>query len=392
MPDKELIELTQSMIRIASPYYKEEALLDFCEAWLKDRGLEVQRHRFTEDKITHYSGSNLICTLEGMPGGPTILLNGHLDSVQLCEGWTKDPFGAEIEGDKLYGLGSADMKAGCAALMIAFTRLARQRRAFRGKLILTLVCDEEGPWGLGCDALLSSGLLPETVDFILSTEPTGAFCRIDEAPVICTGAKGNYVMTAEFFGKSAHASQPERGINAAVEAGKFLAAIEQPVKEGLLGKGAFCVLKIEADGGACSVPDRAKVTWTRHLNELETLEEITAEAEGFMKKGGVACPYAIGLRPYPTETSRGYPPYAVEPDNEWLKVLSDTVRESTGKEPQLLPFDSIGDFNYLAVRLKAPCLIYGPAGGQCHGSDEFVSVSSLCEVEKSIEAFLQSSL
>ena len=104
MPDKELIELTQSMIRIASPYYEEEALLDFCESWLAERGLAVQRHRFTEDKITHYSGSNLICTLEGLPGGPTILLNGHLDSVPLCEGWTKEPFAAEIEGDRLYGL------------------------------------------------------------------------------------------------------------------------------------------------------------------------------------------------------------------------------------------------------------------------------------------------
>ncbi|MBE6969773.1 MAG: M20 family metallopeptidase [Ruminococcaceae bacterium] len=392
MENRELIELTQSMIRIASPYYQEEALLDFCEGWLKEHGLAVQRHRFTEDKITHYSGSNLICTLEGLPGGPTILLNGHLDSVPLCEGWTKDPFGADIEGDRLYGLGSADMKAGCAALMLAFANLARQRRAFRGRLILTLVCDEEGPWGLGCDALLSSGLLPEKVDFILSTEPSAAFCRVDDVPVICTGAKGNYVMTAEFFGKSAHASQPERGINAAVEAGRFLAAIEQPTREGLLGRGAFCVLKIEADGGACSVPDRAKVTWTRHLNELETLEEITAEAEHFMKKGGVSCPYSIALRPYPTETSRGYPPYAVEPDNEWIHRLAEAVQAASGKAPKLLPFDSIGDFNYLAVRLKAPCLIYGPAGGQCHGTDEFVSVSSLCEVERGIETFLQSAL
>ena len=65
----------------------------------------------------------------------------------------------------------------------------------------------------------------------------------------------------------------------------------------------------------------------------------------------------------------------------------ENVRAVSGKEPTLLPFDSIGDFNYLAVRLKAPCLIYGPAGGQCHGSDEFVSVSSLCEVERSIEEF-----
>ena len=83
----------------------------------------------------------------------------------------KDPELKQEEGRDCY---SADMKAGCAALMVAFARLAKQRRAFRGKLILTLVCDEEGPWGLGCDALLSSGLLPETVDFILSTEPTAA--------------------------------------------------------------------------------------------------------------------------------------------------------------------------------------------------------------------------
>lgn len=391
MKNTGLFDLVSSLVRIPSPYYHEAAVMEYAAAWLAGRGVTVQRHRYHEEKITDFHGENLVAVLEGEESGPTICLNGHLDTVPVCQGWQHDPFAAAVEGDRLYGLGAVDMKSGCAAQMSAFARLAG-KGIRRGKVFLTLVSDEEGPWGLGCDFLLSSGLLPERVDCSISCEPSAGFCGVEDAPVICPGAMGNYVLTAEFFGKAAHASQPELGVNAAVEAGRFLAAVRQPEKESMLGKGRFCVLKVQSDGGSCSVPDRAAVTWQRHLNELEDFDELVREAEGFMRDGGVSCPYTIDVRPYPTATTRGYPPYAAAPDDPWLLRLCRSVKRVCGQDARLMPFSSIGDFNYLADRLHAPCLLLGPAGGNFHSAEEYVSLSSLESVEESLYDFLADAL
>jgi succinyl-diaminopimelate desuccinylase len=103
-----------------------------------------------------------------------ICLNGHLDTVKLCNGWTEDPYGATIKDGNIYGVGALDMKSGCCAIMLAVKKFAENHKGFKGKLITTLVSDEEGPYGLGTNALIEDGLLKD-VDFSIVGEPGATF-------------------------------------------------------------------------------------------------------------------------------------------------------------------------------------------------------------------------
>lgn len=85
---QELIELIQKLVQIESPYYKEAAAMEFCYQWLQNAGFEPERHYYKEEKAIGFEGQNLICKF-GSGDGPKICLNGHLDTVPLCQGWTK---------------------------------------------------------------------------------------------------------------------------------------------------------------------------------------------------------------------------------------------------------------------------------------------------------------
>ena len=78
------------------------------------------------------------------------MLNGHLDTFPIGEArWSHPPLGADLEDGRIYGRGACDMKAGVAALVLAFVSPAEFRDTWNGELVLTLVGDEEtgGRWG-----------------------------------------------------------------------------------------------------------------------------------------------------------------------------------------------------------------------------------------------------
>ena len=142
-----------------------------------------------------------------------------------------------------------------AILMQIADYLNTHKDLWCGRVILTLVTDEEGPYGLGADALINKHILPP-IDLVISCEPSAAFSNLN-FPVLCLGARGCFVYNIDFHGKSAHASTPELGINAAIEASKFVLESSKVVlkEDKVLGKGSFCILKFNSDGGACSVPE-----------------------------------------------------------------------------------------------------------------------------------------
>lgn len=301
---------------------------------------------------------NVIAVIDGGRPGPVICLNGHLDTVQLCGGWTRDPYG-ELDGDRLYGVGALDMKSGCAALMVTAARFAAAHKTFAGKIKLALVSDEEGPYGLGTNALIEDGYLSD-VDFSIITEPSAGFDG-KPFPDVCLGARGGYGLEIRFYGKSAHAANPEKGHSALLDAAKVAQALEQVdyVEDPHLGKGTCCVVGINADGGACSVPDFAVLHLFWHIVVGESPDTIVREIEKAVQRAGITGRYEICFREAPSEGSRGFMPYTVPQDEPMTVSLLESIRKVTGKEPTISYFASIGDFNYLGTRLGAPAIIFG---------------------------------
>ncbi|NCO53549.1 MAG: M20 family metallopeptidase, partial [Deltaproteobacteria bacterium] len=127
-----LRQTLMEMIDIYSPSGKEEDIQLYLEQLLRDAGLEIQRQEVEEDRF------NLVATMGSAP--PALYLVGHVDTVTA---WDLDDYGAVEEWGVVRGLGSADMKGGCAAMVEAWLALASLPAAEQPSLGLLLVVGEE---------------------------------------------------------------------------------------------------------------------------------------------------------------------------------------------------------------------------------------------------------
>jgi len=392
MKQKEALELVKKLISIKSPYFEEDRIMEFVESWFQTNGMKARIHNYHEEKVTGFKGKNVVVELHGSKPGPAICINGHLDTVKLCSGWTVDPYAGHVDGDRIYGVGALDMKSGCAATMLALKAFTENHEDFKGRIISTYVSCEEGPYGMGTNALIEEGYLKD-VDFSIVTEPSAGFVG-KPFPIVCLGARGGYGLEIEFFGKSAHAALPKSGISAALDAAKVVCELENVdyIADEHLGTGAACVVAIECDGGACSVPDYARVQLFWHIVVGENEETIVREIEKAIERAGIQCTYKINFREAPSEGSRGFMPYTVEEDNPYVKSFIDSVVDACGEEPAREYFQSIGDFNYLGTRLGAPVVLFGAEGENFHSHDEYATISSIVKTAEVIYDFLKKQL
>ena len=385
---KESLDLLKELISIKSNYFNEKEIMEFCYNWFKKNNMDIQYHHYRDNKITKFDGINIFGEMKGEEKGPVLLINGHLDTVEICSGWKKEPNTPIVENGKLYGLGALDMKAGCAAMMMALYFFKKSQKKFKGKIIYTLVSVEEGPYGLGTNFLLQESFLQES-DFALIPEPSSGFLHTKE-PVICLGARGGYAYSINVFGKASHAATPEKGINAINEAAKLLIELEKipAAIDEKLGNSSNCVIGIAGGGAACSVADKVEIKVFRHIVRGENKETIIKEIDEAAKKSNLKGKYEVVFRDAPLEGSDGFLPYVIDEDIEEVKIFKDSVKKITKKDPQIKYFSSIGDFNSIASKLEIPVIIYGPSGNNFHESDESVDVESFYDTIEIIYDFL----
>ncbi|WP_432662220.1 M20/M25/M40 family metallo-hydrolase [Wukongibacter baidiensis] len=380
--------LLGDLVEIYSPYLREEKVMDFVYGWFKERDIPVEYHRYYEDKITNHQGVNVIGRIKGKNQGIVVLLNGHLDTVEICEGWTKEPLKATIEGNKLFGLGAVDMKAGVVAIMLALEAFKNTNLDFNGEILYTFVSDEEGPFGLGTDSLILDGIT-DNVDVALVPESSNGFCKV-KYPCLCLGALGGWSYTVNFFGRSAHAATPEDGINAVTDAAKVALELEKTELrlDDKLGKGSICITKLEGGGALCSVPQKASFTVYRHVVRGENRDTIKKEVIDAVKKANIKSEVSVSFRNAPHKDCVGYDPYIVLEDSIYTEAIKSSISSITEKACIESYIPGVGDFNYLGGRSNIPTYIFGPDGGNFHTADEYVMIDSVVETSKVIFDFL----
>ncbi|SNS64836.1 succinyl-diaminopimelate desuccinylase [Anaerovirgula multivorans] len=383
-----VVSLLSDLVKIYSPYFQEDEIMQYTHNWFKERGMDANYHRYHEKKVTNFRGTNVIGRLTGKDEGPIVLLNGHLDTVQICEGWTKDPLGAKIEGDKLYGVGALDMKAGCAAMMLAVEAFHNTVKDFNGEVLYTFVSDEEGPYGLGTDALILDGYT-DYVDVAIVTEPSSGFSE-EDFPCLCLGARGGWNYTVSFKGRSAHAASPEKGIDAIEDAAKVLLELKKAplYQDSKLGTGSIAVIDFKGGGAACSVADTASFTIFRHTVRGEDLSYLRREVEEAIRRADIKSTATMQFREAPHPQSGGFNPYIVSETNPYTKAMKRSIEDVTGKDPAIAYFPSIGDFNSLGDRAKLPTYVFGPIGENYHSADEYVEIDSVVKTAEIIYHYL----
>ncbi len=294
---------------------------------------------------------------------PTIIFNGHLDTVEVCNGWTKDPFKPVIEGDRMYGLGTADMKGGVAIAMLAFQEAVK--KGINAIFVGTI--DEEGD-SAGGFAIKDLGL---KADLCLITEPSNE--------KIMLGCRGRYVMDVNVSGRSAHGAVPEKGVNAITEAGRLLSRLDELplIDHDVLGKGSVCPLSVDGGTTTLSVPEECRIVIDRHVVPGETKESVMQDIRDLAGKIGSQAAFDVALsqeRPTPF-----LEPY-ITSDNNLVSQFQDTVKGDIayGK--------SVGDYNIFAT--MCPTIVHGPVGESWHSPDEWVSISSIENVMGNYIRFL----
>lgn len=390
---EELYDLLASLIRIPSPYFEEEKIMEYAFEWLRDRNVPAQIHRYHEKEITDFKGMNVIGEIDSKKEGPVIYFNGHLDSVRLCSGWTVPPYDAMIKDGNMYGLGALDMKSGCAVIMQVLAEFVKNISDFRGKIVYHLVSDEEGPFGLGTTYLINDRKIEEA-DLAIITEPSAGFAGV-ESPSLSLGARGGYNYKVKLYGKSSHAAAPELGVNALLDAAKLSCELEKTdmKKDDRLTRGSHCLISMSGGGQACSVPDYAEIEIFRHTVRGENIETIKDEIKRAAERAELSSRFEIELRSSPAEGfDGGFDPYVIDEDNEYLAILRESINKVCGRDAGTTYFRSIGDFNHIGGKLGIPAVIFGPEGKNYHAADEYVKLESVWESAQSIYDFLVSTL
>jgi len=378
-------ELISALVKIPSPWFEEQEITEFVNSYLKKINLKPWLHKISEQKMTKFEGHNVIAEV-GNNNGPVILLNAHMDTVKICSDWKRDPFGAEVEGNKLYGQGALDMKSGLAAAMVAMELLKGIEDKMQGKVLFTAVVDEEGPYGLGTDALIRDGIT-DSCDMAIVTEPAAAFApKGVKNPCLLIGARGRYLYEIKIKGKSAHGAMPYLGVNALVDASKIITALEEMTlgSHPFLGEGSLCVLKIEGGGETISVPDKSRILADRHVVVGETEEQVKKEAEEVIEKLNLKSEVMVGFRDAPYPEVKGYGSYITSKDHILVREFENSFSELTGQKPILSSFMSIGDFNYLGDKSRAnlPTIIIGADGDNVHSPEEYVDLEDATTITR----------
>ncbi|WP_220752146.1 ArgE/DapE family deacylase [Apilactobacillus xinyiensis] len=157
--------------------------------------------------------SNLVAEI-GHNHGHKLAFAGHADTVHEGDisAWDTDPFTATVKGNNLYGRGVTDMKAGLAAMTIAMIELHEEQVNLSGSLKLLVTISEELTQG-GANYLSKLGYVND-LDAVILGEPTGFGVEQDNQHYLVNAHKGALIYTVESFGKAAHSSTPDKGINA----------------------------------------------------------------------------------------------------------------------------------------------------------------------------------
>lgn len=269
----ELLALHRQLVAIPSVSGSEAALCGWLENLLWERG---EAHGVTPrrlgDTLLAVAGDQYGRSKNGGEQRPLLLLDTHLDTVPPGEGWSRDPFGAEVVDGRVYGLGSNDAKASVAAMTAAFLELVGERLPF--DLGLALVEGEETR-GTGTQRVLEE-LAEQRVPLLGAVfgEPTG----LD----VATSQKGLLVLELVACGQGCHAAHAAtlQAENAALVLARdllTLAAAELAPHHARLGATTLQPTVLRAGNARNVVPAEATAVLDVRTTPAASHEEVVAQ-------------------------------------------------------------------------------------------------------------------
>ena len=354
---RELIAVDSRNPSLAPDASGEGACARLLHAILTEWGFRSELHEAAPGR------PNVIARL-GTPGGRALILNGHLDTVGV-DRMVHAPWDANVRDGRIYGRGSADMKAGIAAICVAALRAAESGLA--GEVIVAAVVDEEFR-SIGTRALIDSGL---TAEAAIVAEPT----RL----AICPAHKGFAWADLDVRGVAAHGSRHDVGVDAITLAALVVADLEQYQQKALttkshplLGRPSLHASLISGGQGLSTYPDRCTVQYERRTIPGESPGDFQREVEAAIARVRIMRPElnAVVMPGFSQE------PNEVPRSHRLVLALARAI-EAEG-QPAVIEGLSCWTDAALFTAAGIPAVCFGPGDiAVAHAAQEFVPVSEI---------------
>lgn len=366
----EIINQLTKLVSIPSSYPHEEKMGEYVFNMLKKTGFTVQKQYIDKTRF------NVLA--EKGSGKKSILFYAHLDTVGIAEGWKTNPLELTVTGDRAYGLGAWDMKAGLLVNVIA-----AQNSNPKNTKIKIVFCVDEEYISKGGHALMKTNFMKD-VSCVISTEP--AFQHGVRGIVI--GRIGRAVYDGSISTKSQHYAnyEPKYDINTIYA--EFITRINKLYKKNNDKKEFVFVRSVESKVVGMSLPEKISFQLDSsvlpphsHKSILRTLLSISKKLEKKYKS------YFSFEIQYHKRDTPFLEPYTINKNNPYLQLLKKSVFEGTKKEAVPYFRSSVADENIFGAA-GIPTLGIGPAGGNAHGANEWVSLSSIQELIKILTHFI----
>lgn len=352
-----ILLLAKKMISIESTADNPKALEKILELSLSNvKEFTIERFECNGVK------SALIYNSNKRPRKFKIILNGHLDVIP-----GKDyQYKPQIKNNKLYGVGSMDMKANVACLMLAFKEVAKKVNYPLG---LQLVTDEEVGGFNGTKYQIDQGVRSE---FVIAGEPTNLN--------IAHQAKGILWAKISSYGKSAHGAYPWRGDNAIWKMKNFLDALAKkyPISKSEQWQTSLNLSRIETSNMSFNkIPDNC-VVWLDVRYVHEESDSILNDVKEMLPKG------------FDLDVVAKEPAMYTDKNNQYVKMLQNIAQKIAKKEILLYGANGSSDVRHF-TRVKCPGVEFGPVGSGIGSDEEWVDIFSLQKYNLILKEFLLTS-
>ncbi|MFQ5857314.1 MAG: YgeY family selenium metabolism-linked hydrolase [Anaerolineae bacterium] len=365
--DDAVIEFTRDLVRIPSLFGHEKEIA------------EAVAHRMSAlgfDHVEIDAAGSAIGIIEGAADGPTLLLDAHIDTIDVVprDAWSHDPFGGELAEGRIYGRGSSDMKGALAGMVYAAAGV--DRSAIAGRVIVSASVAEEIIEGIALKQVMER----YPPDFVVIGESSDLN--------LVQGGRGRAEFKLRTRGKPAHTSVPDQGVNAVHKMMRVIEAVEAlPLPEdSVVGHGVIALAGIMSDPypPQSVVPSGCRATYERRLMPTDTLAGLMAELrEACERAGAPDTEIELAVADFTTYTGvhwehpKWFPAWVIDEDHELVQRALLGLRQA-GLKPKLTAYQFCTNAAYSAGEACVPTIGFGPSPeSMAHIVDEYLEVDQL---------------
>ena len=392
-----LIGITRELIRMPSENTPPNGREAGCQNWLAEQlracGWEpdlyelaavdgLRQHPLYNPGRNYDSRPNLGARRRGSGEGRSLLLSGHVDTVPRgSQDWTREAFGGQIEGNRIYGRGSFDMKAGVATNLFVIESIAALGLQLSGDLVFESVIDEE--FG-GCNGTLAGRIRGHNASAAILSEPS--------ALRICPAQRGGRTVHITFCSNSAGILQDGGFESSAIpQLTKFLSCVEAFAAKRKAEVRVHEMYAEHTDPVPVLVTKVFTAPWG--FNEpitipgkahLEMYWQFTTWLKAIVEESPAIFPAMPAVR-WPI---RWLPGSAISGSEPVVQELAACATKVLGTEPAIAGIEGPCDLFVFQQAFGIPTAIWGARGANLHAADEYVEIDSLVAAAKTLLLFV----